>query len=131
MSTLPSINYPTNISRINVATDAPYDTTKYFNNYYDIPPVVSSNIDAAILAYFQTITDNAESARILASAVIYTSAKQGVDPMETLKEFKNLPNNELSQYTAMFLNFERENTSFLGIVNRPAVNAYVTRTILP
>jgi len=131
MSNLPPVRYPTNVERIDVSTTPVYDTNKYFNNYYDIPPVVSSNIDAAVLAYFQSITENQDSARILASAVIYTSAKQGVNPMETLKEFQNLPNNELSQYTAMFLNFERENTSFLGIINRPQVNQYITRSILP
>jgi hypothetical protein len=131
MNDLPPVRYPTNLNTVNVNATAPYDPAKYFNNYYDIPPAVSSNIDAAIIAYFQTITENKDSARALASAVIYTSAKQGVNPMETLKEFQNLPDNELNEYTAMFLNFERERTSFLGIVNRPQVNQYITRTILP
>lgn len=120
---------PTNLAQINLNPLTPRDAGKYFNNFFEIPVEVSSNVDAAIIAYFEQISDNKESARALASAVIYTSVKQGLNPMETLKEFQRLPPGELDAYTAMFLNFERKGTSYLGISNQPQINKYVQRSI--
>ena len=120
---------PTNLAQINLNAFNPRDANKYFNNFFEIPVEVSSNVDAAIIAYFEQISDNKESARALASAVIYTSVKQGLNPMETLKEFQQLPQGELDAYTAMFLNFERKGTSYLGISNQPEINKYVQRSI--
>lgn len=119
----------TNLAQINLTAFNPRDANKYFNNFFEIPVEVSSNVDAAIIAYFEQISDNKESARALASAVIYTSVKQGLNPMETLKEFQQLPQGELDAYTAMFLNFERKGTSYLGISNQPEINKYVQRSI--
>jgi hypothetical protein len=122
--------YPTNLSEINTNPLTTRDVEKYFNNYFDIPINVSSNVDSAIVAYFEQITSNKESAKALASAVIYTSLKQGLDPMITLKEFQKLSAGELDAYTAMFLNFERVGTSYLGINNTPQLNKYIQRTII-
>jgi hypothetical protein len=120
---------PTNLGQINLNAIETQNTSKYFNNFFNTPVEISSNVDAAIIAYFEQIADSKESARALASAVIYTSVKQGIDPMETLKEFQRLPKGELDAYTAMFLNFERKGTSYLGISNQPQVNKYIQRTI--
>lgn len=130
-SVIPRANYPTNLNRVNVNAIDPVDTKKYFNNYFDVPIEVSSNIDSAIIAYFETIAETKESAQALASAVIYTSIKQGINPMSTLQEFKKMSPGELNDYTTMFLNFERIGTSYLGVSNTPRVNKYIERTILP
>jgi len=129
MATIVRAKEPTNLAQINLNAFAPRDSNKYFNNFFEIPVEVSSNVDAAIIAYFEQIADNKESARALASAVIYTSVKQGLNPMETLKEFQRLPPGELDAYTAMFLNFERKGTSYLGISNQPQMNKYIQRSI--
>jgi hypothetical protein len=131
MANLIRAKEPTNLGSINLNPLDPRSTEKYFNNFFEIPIEVSSNIDAAIIGYFENITDNTESARALASAVIYTSVKQGLDPMETLVEFQKVPLGDLNDYTAMFLNFDRVGTSYLGITNNPTVNKYVQRAILP
>jgi hypothetical protein len=127
----PQTPYPTNLSRVNTNAISPPDTDKFFNNFFNFPIEVSSNVDAAIVAYFEQIADNKESARALASAVIYTAIKQGINPMSALDEFRQIPPGELSAYTALFLNFERVGTSFLGLKNSPTQNKYVTRAILP
>ena len=121
---------PTNLGAINTNYLNPANVDKYLNNFLEVPVNVTSNIDSAIVAYFEQISDNKETARALASAVIYTSVKQGINPMDTLKEFQKLPPGDLDAYTVLFLNYEREGTSFLGITNSPAINKYVTRTIL-
>lgn len=123
--------YPTNLSPIEINALNPVDADKYFNNFFNIPPTVSSNIDSAIVAYFEQVTTSTLSARALASAVIYTSAKQGINPMDTLKEFQKLAVGELDAYVALFLNYERIGTSYLGITNIPVINKYIQRAILP
>lgn len=130
-TTYPQPPYPTNLNKLNTNAIDPPDANKFFNNFFEFPIEVSSNVDAAILAHFETITDNKESARALASAVIYTAIKQGLNPMTVLDEFRNISPGDLNTYTALFLNYERRGTSFLGLVNRPVQNKYVTRAILP
>lgn len=123
--------YPTNTNQVDLNTRAAGNENKYFNNFFDIPIQVSTNINSAVITYFEQIADNKESAKALASAVIYTSLKQGIDPMSTLDEFKKMPIGELNDYLVMFLNLERKGTSYLGVLNAPKINKYVERTILP
>jgi hypothetical protein len=125
-----TVKHPTNLQPVNLNSLIQRDVQKYFNNFFDVPVEVSSNIDTAIIAYFETIASNKDAARALASAVIYTSVKQGTNPMATLGEFQKLSPGELDAYTAMFLNIDRIGTSFLGVTNQPVINKYVTRTIL-
>ena len=131
MANLIRATEPTNLDAVNLNDLVERNVDKYFNNWFEIPVEVSSNVDAAIIAHFETIADSKESAKALASAVIYTSIKQGLDPIETLKEFQQVGASELDAYTAMFLNFDRVGTSYLGLKNSPTVNKYVQRAILP
>jgi hypothetical protein len=130
MATVIRAKNPTNLSSVNLNSLIERDVDKYFNNWFEIPVEVSSNVDAAIVAFFENATADKQSARQIASAVIYTSVKQGIDPMETLAEFQKLDIGELDTYTAMFLNFDRVGTSYLGLKNPPSVNKYVQRAIL-
>lgn len=130
-TTYPETPYPTNLSGVNTNAINPPNADKFFNNFFEFPIEVSSNVDAAIIAHFEQIAENKEAARALASAVIYTAIKQGLNPMAVLDEFKKIPLGDLNTYTAYFLNNERRGTSFLGITNRPPQNKYVTRAILP
>jgi hypothetical protein len=102
------------------ATDASIpegNTLKFFNNYFLPAFTVSQNIDDAILSYFEKVTGNRESARILASSVVYTCLVRNLDPMETLDKFLKTPISDLNSYLIMFLNLNRVGTSFLGINN--------------
>jgi hypothetical protein len=131
MATTTSNNNVYNVEKIKLTVNDKTDPNKYFNNYFQPTIKVNSNIDAAILAYFETVTSNKESAKVLASAVIYTSYSQGVNPMKTLEEFTKLPAGQLNSYLVMFLNLQRKGTSYLGLTNQPVVNKYVNRAILP
>lgn len=116
---------------LSVDADSLKNTQSFFNNVA-LPPIsVGQNIDDAILGYFQLVSENKESARALAGAVILTSISQGIDPMETLDEFKKMSQNELNEYLTMFLNLSRVGTSYLGISNRPSTSKYIARMILP
>lgn len=104
---------------------------KYFNNYFGPTFKVSPNVDAAVLSYFEEVCDNKAAAELLASAVMYTSYTQKINPMQTLTEFTKLPKGELNNYLTMFLNLQRVGTSYLGISNQPITNKYINRAILP
>jgi hypothetical protein len=103
---------------------------QYFNNLA-LPPInVSQDIDDAVQAFFQRITGNKSSAQVLASAVIFTAAGQGLNPMATIAEFQRVPPGELNDYLVVFLNLNRFGTSILGINNQPFINQFVKRTLL-
>jgi hypothetical protein len=117
----------TNLSGINLNTIN--DTDKYFNNFFKQTIDISPAQDDAIVSFFQTITDNRESAVALASAVIYTSKQQQTDPMLILDEFKKLDKGQLNSYLCMFLNLNRVGTSLLGVNTQPVKSKYVQRSI--
>jgi hypothetical protein len=129
MSQLNPIKHATNLDRVNLDYITLRDYKNYFNNFFEVPVDVSSNIDAAIVSYFETVTDNKESAKALASAVIYTSIKQGSNPMDILREFQKFSAGQLDEYLVAFLNLERVGSSYLGIRVNPTLNKYIARTI--
>jgi hypothetical protein len=120
----------TNLKPVNLTVNDNTAASKYFNNYFRVNINVSPNVDSAILAYFEEVSFNRDSARALASAVIYTSQAQGIDPMETLSQFTKLPKGQLNSYLVLFLNLQRVGTSYLGLTNQPIANKYVARSIL-
>ena len=120
-----------NLNPIDTARNESTSTNKYFNNFFDPTFTVDPNIDAAVISYFETVSENKESAKLLASAVIYTSYTRGINPMTVLSEFATLQPGELNQYLTMFLNLQRVGTSFLGLTTQPITNKYVARAVLP
>lgn len=116
----------------NIPQTAELDPAKnFFNNYYKPEFSISQDVDSAILAHFEKITKNKESAKILASSVIYTSLATNIDPMETLAKFTTMSGDDLTAYTTLFLNLNRVGTSYLGISNSNKIGKYVERTLLP
>lgn len=120
---------PSNLSSVDLNLLS--SSTKYFNNFFSKAITISSAKDDAVVSYFEKITDNKESAMALASAVLYTSAIQNIDPMAVLDEFKKLDNDKLNDYLCYFLNLSRVGTSMLGSPAQQVRNKYISRTILP
>lgn len=118
----------TNLNQISLNKS---DPKNYWNNYFKPDFTISSNVDAAILSYFERVAENRTAAKALASAVIYTAKTQNIDPMSALDEFTKVPRGELNSYLTLFLNMQRVGTSYLGITNEPPLNKYVQRAILP
>lgn len=122
---------PNNIDATDMSIGIPNETDYFFTNYFTPAFTVSQNVDDAVLAFFEKITDNKESAKVLASSVIYTSLARDMDPMEILSKFSSMKEEELSSYVAVFLNINRIGTSYLGINGVPKVGKYVQRMIRP
>jgi hypothetical protein len=113
-----------------LTVQARLDAQKFFNNFYKPVLSTTADVDAAIQSFFESITKDQSSARLLTSAVVFTSLAQNLNPMSVLADFKKVQPGELTTYLATFLNLNRVNTSLLGIVNRPQVNIFVQRGIL-
>jgi len=120
---------PNNLSAASANSLA--STQDFFNNLLLAPINVSQNIDDAVIAFFEQVTENKESARAIASAVILTSVSQGIDPMETMREFYNLGPSQINGYLTMFLNLNRKGTSYLGLSNQPQATKFVARMLRP
>ena len=123
------MNTHNNLEPINLSSNT--STQAFFNNYFKPNFIVSQNIDDAVIGFLEQITDSKEAAKLIASAVIYTSIAQNIDPMSTIEKFSRLNKPELTSYLVMFLNLNRIGTSYLGINNNPTVSKYVARMILP
>jgi hypothetical protein len=120
-----------NLAPVDLTSNASTDANKYFNNFFALSFTVSPNVDAAVISYFESVADNKEAAKVLASAVMYTARTRGANPMAVLQEFMALPKGEINSYLTMFLNLQRKGTSLLGITTQPVTSKYVARAILP
>jgi len=103
---------------------------KFFNNFFAGDFSIGA-ADDAIVAYFEKYTGNAASGRALAAAVIYTARAQNIDPMQVMSDFQALNPNQLNNYLAAFLNFNRVPTSIIGIKTASTTSPYISRSILP
>lgn len=106
------------------------NTTEFFNNIFDQPISITSEVDQAILAFFEKRTGSKVSAKSLAGALILSCASRGLDPMEAIDRLVNEKTLDIDVYTAMLLNLSRANTSVLGVVQTPLASPYITRTII-
>lgn len=120
-----------NLTTTSTQADINSSADEFFNNFFQPNFNISPNLNEAVIGFFEKITENTESARVLASAVVYTSLAQRVNPMEFITKFKNMTSIEAINYVSMFLNLNRVGTSFLGVNNQPKPSKYIARTIRP
>lgn len=126
------MSYTNNLStpELTRTSTARQDTDTYFSNVYK--PLFNASPDqaAALQTYFEGVTNDKESARLLTTSVIYTALSQNINPMTVLADFKKINQGELDLYLATFLNFSRVNSSLLGVISTPGVNIFVQRSVL-
>jgi hypothetical protein len=106
------------------------DPRGYFNNVFKPIVALQSDMVDAVETYFEILTKNRTSAKVLASAVIYTAKNQGLDPLELVKEFQKMGAGQLNDALAAYLNLNRIPTSLIGTLNKPTPNQFVERAIL-
>jgi len=103
----------------------------FLNNFYKPTYTISSNTDSAIIAFFENQTSELESAKVLASSVVYTALAQGVDPLTIIDQMRNMNIDERNRFTSTFLNFNRVGTSQLGVHLPSRNNRFLQRMISP
>lgn len=104
---------------------------KFLNNFYKPGFTINSLQNDAVTSYFEGITNNKDSAKILASSVVYTSIAQGIDPLIVLDQLKNMIPEDRAKFMSMFLNFNRVGSSQLGIRSQKKYASYIERLINP
>ena len=108
-------------------------TTRYFNNYFGPDVTVAQNLDNAVLGIFESVTGNKESAKVLASAVLYTAITQNIDPMTIVEELQALARrNQTATDSLSYTNNSQQNSDKYAIPgpmmtqnNFIEVNAYL------
>jgi hypothetical protein len=115
---------------LNLIDSARKDIEQYFNNLFQPKLNVPIDADGAIQSYFEQVTGDKDSAKVLTTAVIYTSLATNSSPMKVLADFKKLQPGELNFALSAFLNLNRVNTSLLGLTNQPSSSVFVQRAIL-
>lgn len=125
------MSYPNNLNKTSVRSSLDQSATDFFNNYMQPGFTVSSNVNDLIIGHFEKIAENRQAAEIMASAVIYTSLAQNVDPLSIIEKIQYMDEPDVAAYVNMFLNLNRIGSSYLGIHSAPTVKKYVKRTINP
>jgi len=123
--------YPNNLRKTSIPTKLDSSATEFFNNYLQPGFTVSSAVNDTVIGFFERLTDNRASAEIMASAVIYTSMAQKVDPITIIEKMNTLPDSDVASYVTMFLNLNRLGSSYLGTHSGSNTNKYVSRSITP
>jgi len=118
----------TNLQPVDLS--ATTDTNKFLTNFFQPNISIASNDNDAIISFFIQVTNNPVSAKILASAVIYTAAEQNLNVLVVLEEFKKIGKGNLDQYIAYFLNTQRFGSSYLGINTGTFTNKFTSRTVI-
>lgn len=104
---------------------------QFLNNFYKPGFTVSGGQNDFVLAFFETITGNSESAKILSSSVIYTAIAQGVDPVIIVEQMRQMSDEDRDKFVSMFLNFNRIGSSQLGIRSPSRYRTHIERLINP
>jgi hypothetical protein len=117
-----------NISAINLNTEN--NTDEFFNNFFDQELLITVEADQAITAFFEQRTQNQTAAKMLAGGLVLTCTSRGLDPLSVLDKIKSLEQLEIDAYMALLFNLSRVGTSKLGVVVKPQISKYITRTVL-
>lgn len=123
--------YPANLKKITIPSRLNDSASIFFNNYIKSGFTISADLNDVLISHFEKITENKASAEIMASAVIYTSVAQRVNPIEIIQKMQGMQSNEVATYVSMFLNLNRLGSSYLGSRRDPGVNKYIKRSVRP
>jgi hypothetical protein len=119
------------ISNLNeISTNPGRDTDLYFTNLIEQAVDIGLADNDSITAFFEKRTGSKIAAKGLAGAFIISCRTRDIDVMSALDTLKNTDASKLDVYSATILNLTRAGTSMLGVINRPAVSPYTTRSIV-
>jgi hypothetical protein len=102
-------------------------TIRYFNNYFSPDITVSQNIDNTVLGFFESVTGNKQSARVLSSAVLYTAAIQGVDPLSVVEELQALSKRDqtATALSSSINNQQQNSNKYTTSDSMPSQNGFI------
>jgi hypothetical protein len=105
-------------------------TVEVFNNYYKLPVSISNNDLVAMIGFFESKGFEPVSAERTAVIILTQAAKDGYSAMQVMDTLKGLDSIEISGLVAEILNYNRVNTSLLGVVQYYSPSEEVIRNII-
>lgn len=115
------------ISKSNGSDNA---TLMAFDNYYNLPLQLDSNIFYAVKGFFESRGFAANTAETLCVTILRQCKIDNINPMQVLDTLKGLDNVEISALVSEIVNFNRYKTSYVGYALEFRANEEVARNII-
>lgn len=112
-----------------MTTDVDQLITRYFTEYFERPPTITSSEYDLVKSFFQEKTSSIESSAALTAAVIIAADDLNIPIVDIIAKFSASPINELKVTLPMFLNLSRKGSSLLGYLNDISPSDNVNRQI--
>lgn len=114
----------------NLPLKNPSATQQFFDNYFSSKQTVDPALYEALLAHFETQTQNVEAAQIIMAGIVQLSIQSGLNLRDLADKIDQLSTSDLNKYMIAILNLTRKNSSLLGFKNKTKTSPYVTRCVL-
>lgn len=108
-----------------------YNTSAYFNGYYQTNlPVNGQKYDSVLTFFLKRTNGNKVAAEALTASVVTIAQNRGLDPLTFVDEFKKYKDNDSFKAALLsLLNSDRRPTSKLGYTVLPQANPMIVRNV--
>ena len=117
-------------AQANLNNDSSNLTIKNFNQYYNNPIEIDNNSMIYITSFFEKRGFSPDSAETISLVILSQAKKDNVNPSSIMDEIKTLDNVSISGLVGQILNYNRFNTSILGVYVTPSPADEIQRNIL-
>jgi capsule polysaccharide export protein KpsE/RkpR len=117
-------------TKANLDNDSANLTIKNFNQYYNNPIDIDNNSMIYITSFFEKRGFSPDSAETIALIILSQAKRDNVNPSSIMDEIKTLDNVSISGLVGQILNYNRFNTSILGVYVTPSPADEIQRNIL-
>lgn len=101
-----------------------------FDNYYNAPLELDTNIFNAMKGFFESRGFYPETAETISVTIIRQAKLDSYNPMKVLDTLKGLDSVEISALVSEIVNFNRYKTSYLGYALEFRPNEDISRNII-
>lgn len=118
-------------SNLPISQESNLDSTvQAFNEYYDEPIELNASEYAAMIGFFTNRGFDQSAAETIAVVVMTQAKKDGYEPMKIMDTLRGLSSAELTGLLAEILNFNRLNTSNIGVASKLTPNTEIERNFI-
>ena len=114
----------------NLNNDSANLTIKNFDQYYNTPIEIDNNSMIYITSFFEKRGFSPDSAETIGLIILSQAKKDNVNPSSVMDEIIKLDNVSISGLVGQILNYNRFNTSILGVYVTPSPADEIQRNIL-
>lgn len=101
-----------------------------FDNYYNLPLQLDTNIFSAVKGFFESRGFAPNTAETIGVTILRQCRLDNYNPMQVLDTLKGLDNVEISALVSEIVNFNRYKTSYVGYALEFRPNEEISRNII-